>query len=153
MPGPPPDPNSGNQTKRRNADLWTTLPADGYSGEIPELPFADEYLEITITWYQTWAHSPQATQFTTTDWQVLHRAAPLVNRYWLAVNDEEVSANSLANVASTIRQIEAGLGATSADRLKNRWIVAEDRAATTKTSDDLAERRQQRRARLAKKEA
>jgi hypothetical protein len=111
------------------------LPAEGYLGEFPALPTTwrteravtkvDEdgnsypaiatvtirYLKATRDWYETWARSPMATRFTTTDWTRLRQLAPLVDQY------ERRPAKDLA---SELRLQESLLGATVADRARLR---------------------------------
>lgn len=122
MAGTGPLPKDASQRRRRNADAVTTtvLPAEGPTGNTPELPGGHDYDTRTLVWYETWRTSPQAATFLPTDWQRLHMLAQLVQQYW-----EEPRKDLLAE----IRLNEAALGGTAADRVRLRWTVAEPEEA------------------------
>lgn len=128
------------QRRRRNAEAPVDeLPAEGFQGEFPALPptwrteraitKVDEdgnsypaiatvtvrYLRATRDWYETWARSPMATRFTTTDWTRLRQLAPLIDQY------ERKPARDLA---SELRLQESLLGATVADRARLRLKIS-----------------------------
>jgi len=86
------------------------------TGEPPPLPGAAGFLEETRRWYETWAGSPQASQFLATDWQRLHMVARLVDLFF-----REPSSRMLAE----IRLNEQKLGGTPEDRLRLRWRLSE----------------------------
>lgn len=92
----------------------------------PALPSAADYSPETRRWYRVWAQSPQASQFTDTDWQRLHMLAPMVESYF---------ENSDPRTFGEIRINEAKLGATPEDRQRLRWKVAEEepQQAATRT--------------------
>jgi hypothetical protein len=71
------------------------------------------YLTETRTWWKTWVESPQAQQFTATDWQRLKLLAPVVDRF--IRGDHEL--------LSEIRLNEQLLGATPIDRLRLQWKI------------------------------
>lgn len=77
-------------------------------------PLVGDYSEQTLDWYETWATSPQASQFTGTDWQRLRMLAPLVEAYFT---------NPTKDLMAEIRQNESKLGATAEDRQRLRWKV------------------------------
>jgi hypothetical protein len=133
------------------------LPAEGFQGEVPPLPsswrteravtkvdedgnsypatatVAIRYLKVTREWYETWARSPMATRFTTTDWTRLRQLAPLVDQYERKPSKE---------LAGELRLQESLLGATVADRARLRLRVAAQ--VTTPERDEPAEVRQLR---------
>jgi hypothetical protein len=117
---PGPSPKEGGKRERRNEPTFPAVELSiGAGGKVkaPVLPRARKYLPATRAWYTTWSRSPQASQFTTTDWLRLHMLAELVDAYF-----REPSARVLAE----IRLNEAKLGATAEDRLRLRWRMAEN---------------------------
>jgi len=122
MAGIGPTPKDPSQRRRRNADpiAGAVLPSSGPDGPTPELPAGRVYDDRTVTWYETWRTSPQASVFLATDWQRLHMLAELVEQYWAEPRKEALS---------EIRLNEASLGATAADRARLRWSVAESETA------------------------
>lgn len=117
--GAGPLPKDPSQRRRRNADSVSTtvLPATGPTGPTPGLPGGHDYDSRTLAWYETWRSSPQAAAFLPTDWTRLHMLAELVERYWQEPSKE---------LLSEIRLNETGLGGTAADRIRMRWVVAEE---------------------------
>lgn len=137
MAGRGPAPKPADAVRRRNKPpAADELPAEGHTGPYPELPATyrvgedvtkdaagrkrtrvrrNKYLPETRAWYETWATSPQATQFSAPTWQRLLRLAPLVDLY------EREPDKALL---SEIRLQEASLGGTPADMLRLRWKVA-----------------------------
>jgi hypothetical protein len=119
MPGPvPKDPA---QRLRRNRETRVALPAAGNESwpPLPLPPSGDPWPDVVQAWYATWARSPQATQFTDTDWQRLHMLAPQVLDYWTTFDRAALA---------EIRMNETMLGATVADRKRLAWDVAADDA-------------------------
>lgn len=86
----------------------------GAPAAYPLLPGAEGYSARTLAWYETWATSPQASQFVATDWQRLHMLAPLVEAYFR---------NPTKDLMAEIRQNESKLGATSEDRQRLRMKI------------------------------
>lgn len=84
--------------------------------KVPELPGADKFSAATNTWYLTWARSPQASTFTSTEWLRLHMLAPLVEAYYTSPDK---------NLMAEIRLNESKLGATLEDRLRMRLKIEE----------------------------
>lgn len=155
-PGANPNRKDPSQRRRRNAEPgFEELPAEGYTGEYPPLPATwstmvtekvkngdgDEelltktekltYLKQTRTWYETWARSPMATKFASTDWQRLLEIAPLKDQYFRRPDK---------GLAAELRLQEERLGATVMDRQRLRWRVADrdeqkEPASVTKLSD------------------
>lgn len=107
------------RSRSRDTAERMVLPHTGPVGT-PELPDADRFGARTLAWYDTWRTSPQASQFTATDWLRLHMLAPLVDSYFARPNTK---------VLAEVRLNEAKLGATPEDRLRLRWdIVAMERS-------------------------
>jgi hypothetical protein len=103
--GPPPAENSQRTEKRGG-----TKQLAGAAAKAP--PLVGSYLYQTIAWYQTWAESDNASQFSALDWQRLQMLAPLVDLYF---------ANPTKDLMAEIRQNESKLGATAEDRQRLRW--------------------------------
>jgi hypothetical protein len=108
-----PAPKDPEKRARRNATLPMTM-LGTTPVKAPPLPRSAKYLKATKDWYGAWKTSPQASQFSTTDWQRLHMLAPLVDLYFRSPSKE---------LFSEIRMTEANLGATVADRQRLRWTI------------------------------
>ena len=82
--GPAPkDPRSLHGHRSMAEKQVTSIPGDARSVPAPPLADAEQYDRRTRHWYNVWAGSPQANQFTATDWQRLHMLARLVDRFYL----------------------------------------------------------------------
>jgi hypothetical protein len=124
-------PAPAEQKRRRNKENLEELPAEGYQGAFPPLPekyrierivmvkdpetkkrvpetivLEPEYLPATRDWYETWARSPMAVEFTAVHWQRLLRLARVVDQFE-RTSDEKLLAE--------IRLQEAGFGGTPMD--------------------------------------
>lgn len=116
----------------------STLPAGGYTGPYP--PLEGRHEPETEAWYETWATSPQAAVFLSTDWQRLQVLAYLYDDlYEPTMNDKGGRQTSLTALVSEIRQNEARLGATVSDRLAMYMKVATPTGVTESddSEDDL----------------
>lgn len=82
-----------------------------YGYELPE----GDWHEHTVSWWDTWRKSPQASLFTGTDWSFLLDTALLHTKFW---NDD-------ATVAGELRQRVAKFGATPEDRARLKLEVTE----------------------------
>jgi hypothetical protein len=47
----------------------------------PKMP-AGKWSADTVSWWMTWASSPQASEFSATDWMRLRMLLPLIEAYW-----------------------------------------------------------------------
>lgn len=110
MPGPTPAENK----RRRNADTFGGNRAVVDDGERCGQPLGGVWPRYVLDWWDVWRRSPQAKLFVETDWMRLRMLAPLVAAYWEAPDKA---------VMAEIRQNETLLGATHADRLRNRIKV------------------------------
>lgn len=114
MPGrglPPKDPS---KRRRRNADpIPQTVVIDDGELHGPELPPVCDWPARTIAWWETWRRSPQAGEFTRTDWDFLIDTAVLHAAYW----------NGNMSIAAELRLRVAKFGATPEDRLRLRLSV------------------------------
>lgn len=80
----------------------------------------------TRDWWDDWAGSAQAKQFTVTDWRRLKMLALIVDLYHL---------NPSKDLLAEIRLNEAKLGATPEDRLRLRWKVRDVEGRAAKIRD------------------
>lgn len=138
MPGPLPQAQRQRErdTKRRAAEFETVR----RDGELRGSALIGDFEPQTHEWHETWRRSPQAALFEETDWSRLRLLAVIVDGYF-----RRPSAAAL----SEIRMNEERLGATYADRLRNRIRVedAEDASVTPlhavpDVRDDLRSRMQ-----------
>lgn len=150
--GPAPKPKS--QRRRRNkTPEEKVLPPEGNSSSFPKLPAKYKtrvrtedgpmsidvtFLKSTRDWYDDWAKSPMATEFTGVDWQRLQRVARLVDQY---------DRNPAKDLLAEIRLQEASFGATPMDRRRLGLKIgdkpgAADPAASKR--DELAVKRRER---------
>lgn len=119
MPGMGPPPKE--TKRRRNADTYADVKAAVVDdGERCGSPLGGVWPQYVLDWWDTWRRSPQAKAFVNTDWQRLRMLAPLVAAYWEAPD---------RSIMAEIRQNETLLGATYADRLRNRIKVERPAAA------------------------
>jgi hypothetical protein len=107
-----PVPKDPSKRQRRNKPPEVEVLPPAHDGEVPPLRRRSKYLQATREWYDTWARSPQAAGFGSTDWQRLGMLAALVDRY-----HREPSPALMAEIARN----ETKLGATVADRQRLRW--------------------------------
>ncbi|MEU4386780.1 hypothetical protein [Promicromonospora sp. NPDC023805] len=105
-------------TRRRNAPtVLTVVKADDVlrGEELPELPGDDEWPDATLEWWDTWRRSPQAQNFTDTDWSFLLDTALLHMAFW----------DGDAGVAAELRLRVAKFGATPEDRARLRLSIGD----------------------------
>lgn len=142
MAKPGPAPKAAERRQRRNAAPEVTLlPAAGYTGEYPKLPTTYtisiwdnatqrsidvkvKFLASSKEYYEIWATSPQATQFSRVTWLTLKRLTMLVDQ----------CARGDSKLAGEIRQTESKLGATPEDMAKLKWAITDDEAAASASS-------------------
>lgn len=125
-PAPGANPNRKPPGAKRNRNAgpqFEELPAEGFTGDFPELssswrdavklddgelmPVTHEFVESTRRWYETWARSPMAVEFTGVDWERLQRVAILVDKF---------ERQPTQTLMAEIRLQEAGFGGTPMDR-------------------------------------
>ena len=126
MPGPAP--RGPGKTRRRNTEVWVTLPAAGRQEPPPALPGVRPWLPTTVEWWNAIWASPMATQWSASDIPTLQRLAALVDG---ALFDPDPRAGA------EIRQLEDRFGLSPQARLKLRWVIA-DQAADAETEADGA---------------
>lgn len=79
--GPRPKPPEQRRRRNKPAPRVEVTAAPGVP-ELPLSPAGTPWPECVREWYATWAASDYAPLFDATDWQQLHRMAPVVASYW-----------------------------------------------------------------------
>jgi hypothetical protein len=89
----------------------------------PELPESYEWPAATLRWWEIWRTSPQAQQFTDTDWSFLIDTAVLHAEFW----------SGDRSVAAELRLRVAKFGATPEDRARLKFEVGDPGAVGAPT--------------------
>lgn len=120
MPGPPPNPQSRKQSGP-HAHTWLELPADGYTGPVPEWPLPDLLPDEMAMWARYW-RKPQAQAWASIG--MSDEVAVYVRAFLRGVG---------GNVAaiSEARQWATLLGLTPTAMLRNRWRIRRELHAPT----------------------
>lgn len=143
--GPPPNPTSRRQTGNQ-ANMWTDLPAAGYSGPVPEWPFAGSTERELEVWSQIW-RTPQAAAWITLGWTF---DIALYVRWQVAAADSETASLSEAlKAGNEARQWSDRLGLNPIAMLKNHWRVRADEVAEKRTEKTSAKTSVRRRLKVA----
>jgi hypothetical protein len=123
MAGRGPAPKDPAKRRRTNQDpVPTTVLEVDEEARGPELPGAYDWPAPTRAWWETWRQSPQASAFTSTDWDFLLDTALLHAELW-AGNGQ---------VASELRLRVAKFGATPEDRARLRMSIGEPEVVESK---------------------
>lgn len=138
--GPPPDPKALRRDRPSDKDGWTTLPAEGYDGPVPEWPLAspadvddtDVGAVLSMRELQRWElvwRTPQAAAWARLGWADD-----------VAVYVRLMSLVELGDVkqAGEARQWSDRLGLNPAAMLRNRWRVSADQVAVHRESRGVA---------------
>lgn len=123
--GPPPDPNALRRDRKSDGE-WTSLPAEGREGDLPEWPLADQSGREVVLWAAEWRR-PQAVMWERNGQQLE------VALYVRQVVDAEARGATTAS-RTLVRQMMDSLGISSPGMRSLRWRI---------TSDEVAERRGQ----------
>lgn len=115
MAGVGPAPKNPNKRARRNGDPVPQTVLEFVKGEQPDLPDGYDWPARTRDWWEMWASSPQAKNFTQSDWDFLLDTALIHAEMW---------AGNLG-VAGELRLRVAKFGATPEDRARLRITFAE----------------------------
>lgn len=116
MAGRGPAPKDPAERRRRNTTPPPTeLETDGelVGPDLPELGEDQEWPDATLDWWDTWRASPQAKEFTKTDWSFLLDTAFLHMQFW----------DGNLKVAAELRLRAAKFGATPEDRMRLRLSI------------------------------
>lgn len=127
-------PKPADQRARRNPTIaMQQLPAEGYSGPVPDWPFEDHTRAELKRWRRLWS-TPQAFMWAKND------MGDLVARYvrnCLTIENGAASV-ALAYITSEVRQQEDRLGRSPLALLRLRWEISSESAGAV---HDLNERR------------
>ena len=117
-PAPKAERSRPNDTARREAETTVLVETGELFG--PDLPESDWH-ELTVAWWETWRHSPQAATFGSTDWDFLRETALLHSEFW----------NGNHSLAAELRLRVGKFGATPEDRqrLKIKFAPADSKPA------------------------
>lgn len=133
--GPPPKP--ADQRRRQNATIaMVQLPAEGYSGPVPDWPFEDHTQAELKRWRRLWS-TPQAFMWAQND------MGDLVARYvrnCLTIESGSASV-ALAYITAEVRQQEDRLGRSPLALLRLRWEIS---ATSVAAVGDIGQRRSTR---------
>lgn len=114
--GPPPDPNSLRQARAAEAGGWKTLPADGYTGDVPEWPLTEATAREDAIWTDLWA-KPQALM-----WAELGQALEVA--LFCRTLAEAERPDARADIKKMVRGYLDSLGLSVSGMLRNRWKIA-----------------------------
>lgn len=115
--GPAPDPEALRRDRADDAAGWTTLPAAGYSGPVPEWPLTEASERELELWERAWRR-PQAER-----WACMQLEDGVALYVRSLVIAEAPGATSKA-LELVIRQQEY-LGLSIPGLLRNKWKIAE----------------------------
>lgn len=122
--GPAPDPSALRRDRKDDAG-WTSLPAGGFTGEVPEYPLADESGAEGEYWSELW-RKPQAVMWSKLG--MVRQVAAYVRAYC-----ESVLPEASAGLKTAVLRMEGELGISVPGMHSLRWKIADD---------ELAERRE-----------
>lgn len=132
MAGRGPAPKDPSKRARRNADPIATTTLRFERAEDPGLPAELAHDPRMLNWWETWANSPQAEHFGSTDWLFLTETAFIAADFY--AGDRKL--------ASELRQRVAKFGATPEDRARLRMQFAQaDEADAKRPSQPRARER------------
>jgi len=114
--GPPPDPNSLRQMKAAERGGWTTLPAEGRTGELPEWPLTEATPRELALWDDLWS-KPQAVM-----WEDMGQALEVA--LFARTLAEAEKPDARVDVKKMVRGYLDSLGLSVSGMLRNRWKVA-----------------------------
>jgi hypothetical protein len=120
--GPPVDPNSGRSDRRGVS--FTTLPAEGFQGEIPEFPLPTPTPRELALWGRVW-RTPQACAWILEPWR--HYTVGQWVRWSVKAEAKDASASTIGAVIRFADQI----GLSPAGLKENGWQVARNELERT----------------------
>lgn len=123
--GPQPDPTSGRSDRRGLS--FVQLPAEGYSGDVPDFPLPRPTARERALWAKVWAY-PQASAWARESWR--HETIAMYVRW--KVKAEQAKATAAAVAAAT--RLADQIGLTPAGLRENGWAIASDEVAKVRTA-------------------
>ena len=121
--GPKPDEKSG-RSERRGVE-FAALPAEGFTGDIPEFPLPGASGREIDVWSEAW-RTPQAAAWSVESWR--WRAVAMWVRWSVRMEAEDAS----AALGQVVTRYADQIGLTPAGLKENGWKIA---------ADDLAAKR------------
>lgn len=141
--GPPPDPNALRRDRPADAAGWTTLPAEGRTGEPPEWPLLGQSYREETLWKREWQR-PQAVMWEAYGQQV---EVAMYVRLMAVVEDPGNKANT-SERQKLFRQYLDSLGLSVQGMLRNRWRIESPESSTMDSDTGAAPRRRSARERF-----
>lgn len=127
--GPQPDPQSG-RTDRRGLP-FTSLPAEGYSGEVPQFPLPRPKVREKKLWALIWTY-PQAAAWSREPWR--WETIAMYVRWKVRAESQLATAAD----ATAVHRFGDQIGLTPAGLRENGWVIATDEVAAARTQRDPA---------------
>jgi len=129
-----PAPKDPSKRRRRNIDpIPTTTVVDDGQLRGPDLPDdvlgGQDWHPRTQAWWETWRRSPQAVNFTATDWDFLIDTALMHHTMW---------AKGRWEFAAELRLRAGKFGATPEDRARLRLQITGDPATSAQPEQEKA---------------
>ena len=135
--GPPAQ--EGSATSERRGFTLTTLPAEGYAGDVPEFPLPEPSDREIDVWREAW-RTPQACAWSLPSERWRMRTVAMWVRQSVRCEASDVPANLLAQLHRFADQI----GMTTAGLAEMGWKVAVDEVAQKAATRAPAERPKRR---------
>ena len=139
--GPPADPNSARSDAR--GYKLTALPAEGYTGPVPDFPLPSPSERELEVWASAW-RTPQACAWSMPSEAWRQRTVALWVRTTVRCEDPEAPSALLGQLHRFADQV----GMTTAGLAEMGWSVAVDQLATRRADEPAAPARQTSRDRL-----
>ena len=127
--GPAPDPSALRRDRSGDAG-WTTLPAEGFLGEIPVWPLGGA-LEVELEYWSELWRKPQAVM-----WAKLGLGRQLAA--YVRAFMESVEPDASAGLKTAVLRMEGELGLSLPGMHSLRWKFAEDQVALRRGAKPVA---------------
>ncbi|WP_435107803.1 hypothetical protein [Nocardiopsis synnemataformans] len=114
-PGPPPDPAALRRNRKEDKSGWSTLPAAGRTGPVPDWPLVDVEPREWDLWREVWAR-PQAVM-----WERL--GLDIEVALFVRTLAEAEMPQPRADAAKLTKQYMESLGLTGPGLLRLRWRI------------------------------
>lgn len=123
--GPAPDPNALRRDRNDDA-AWATLPAGGFSGDVPAFPLADALTVEVELWLTLW-RKPQAAMWSRLGLE--YEVAAYVRAFL-----ESTVADASAGLKTAVLRMGAEIGLSLPGMHSLRWKFSEDELALKRES-------------------
>ena len=122
VPGPAPDPNALRRDRPSDVAGWTSLPAEGFKGDLPAWPLSTTgdvaHIEADL-WALVW-RKPQAAMWVSLG--LRFQVAAYVRAFVLSTDGEDAT----AGLKAAVLRMEDGLGISPKGMNVLRWKIAPD---------------------------